>query len=89
VTGGEQVIADFVDGVVQVLDGFGDALPGQVRGLAAGGLQAETDLEQVADDPVEQVLTAMCPCLGGRGPGELGQVVVPRGLGWRPGSRSG
>jgi hypothetical protein len=53
VTGGEQVIADFVDGVVQVLDGFGDALPGQVRGLAAGGLQAETNLEQVADGPVE------------------------------------
>jgi hypothetical protein len=68
VTRSVHVIANLVDGVVQALDGFGDALPGNVRGLAAGGLQAETDLEPVADDPVEWLLAGhrrssdSCPC---------------------------
>jgi hypothetical protein len=75
------VVTDFVDGVVQVLESFGDPLPGRVMRQADGRLQAQADMEQAVDNPVEQVLTAVC--LFGRHsrPGQVHQVITLPGLG--------
>jgi len=35
--GGEHVVTDFVDGVVQMLEGFGDLLPGSVMRQGGAG----------------------------------------------------
>ena len=44
--GGEHVVTDFVDGVVQMLEGFGDLLPGSVmrQGGAGSGSVSYTHL---------------------------------------------
>jgi hypothetical protein len=87
--GGKHVVTDFVDGVVQVLESFDDPLPRRVMGQADSSLQAQADLEQAADNPVEQVLTAVC--LFGRhsSPGQLHQVITLPGLGEVPDHRQG
>ena len=51
--GSEYMIADLVDDVVQPLERLADPLPGQFCGLGCGRIQAEPDMEQGADDPVE------------------------------------
>ena len=50
------MIADLADRVIQPLQRLADPLPGQLGGLARGRVQAEPDVEQAADDPVQQVL---------------------------------
>ena len=55
------MIADLVDGVVQPLERIADPLPGHFSGLASGRVHAEPDVEQAADDPVQQVFGAPRP----------------------------
>ena len=50
------MIADLADGVIQPPQRLADPIPGQLGGLACGRVQAEPDVEQAADDPVQQVL---------------------------------
>jgi hypothetical protein len=82
--GSEHVVADLMDGVVELAQRIGDALAGHLAGQVSRGLQAEPDLEQAADDPVEQLLVAVCVLGdGGAGPGPRGpRAAGPR---WRPG----
>jgi len=53
--------ADLADGVIQPLQCLADPLPGQLGGLARGRVQAGTDVEQAADDPVQQVPGVLHP----------------------------
>src|ERR1019366_7897483 len=78
--GGEYMVADLADRVVQVPESFCDAQFGHVAGQVDGSLQADADMEKAVDDPVEQFLATMC-LLGDSGPGEVGEVVAPPGLG--------
>ena len=55
---GEEVITDLMDGLIEALESGGDAPPGHIMGQAGGFLQAQADMEQSVDDPVEQVLAA-------------------------------
>ena len=54
--GPEDMTADLADRVIQPLQRLADPLPGQLGGLGRGRVQAEPDVEQAADDPVQQVL---------------------------------
>jgi hypothetical protein len=51
--GGKCVVADLADGLVEVPDRCGDALPGRVRGQLHRHVQAEPDVEEAGDDGVE------------------------------------
>jgi hypothetical protein len=53
---GEYVVADLPDCLVNVPESLHDAAPVRLVGQVQGGLQAEADIEKVADDPVEQFL---------------------------------
>lgn len=70
-TGAEYVVTDLVDGVVKALQGFGDPSPGYVVGQVDGGLQAQADIEQAIDDPVEQFLAAVYLLRSDSSPGEV------------------
>ena len=52
--GGECVVTDLADGLVEVPDRRRDTLPGRVRGQVHGHVQAEPDVEEAGDDGVEQ-----------------------------------
>ena len=75
VANGKHVIADFMDGVIQPAQGFGDALPGHVTGQADGCLQAEPDTGQVVHDPVKQLL-APVRLPGNSGPGRIREILA-------------
>jgi hypothetical protein len=81
VAGGECIVADLADGVVQALESFRDAFPGHVSRQADGALQAETDVIEAGRDPVEQLLAAVCLLCRDSGPGEIRKVFAPPGLG--------
>ena len=53
---GEYVVADLPDCLVNVPESLHDAAPVSLVGQVQGGLQAEANIEKVADDPVEQFL---------------------------------
>ena len=78
---GEHVVTDLVDGVVQMLQGFCDALLGHAVGQASGSLQAQADVEQAADNPFEQFLRVGNLFGGNSGAGEADEIVTPPGLG--------
>ncbi len=66
------MIANLVDHTIQNQDCFGDPISGQVGGLVGGGLKAVTDLEQAADDPVQQCF-AVFLAVGNCGSGQVGR----------------
>jgi hypothetical protein len=57
--GDEHLIADVPDGLVKVAQGVHDVLPVRLAGRVQRGLQAPASLEEVADDPAEQVLAGL------------------------------
>src|SRR4029079_7947230 len=61
-SGREGVVADLVDQLVQLVHRLAEAFAGSLARQVRRGLQAEPDLEQVLDHPVEQL------------PGQLGLV---------------
>src|SRR6516164_9931220 len=73
--GPEDMTADIADGVIQPLQRLLDPLPGQLGGLARGRVQAGTDVEQAADDPVQQVLS-MLRLFREHGADQAGEVVL-------------
>ena len=75
-----------MDGVIQPAQSFRDALSGHVAGQVDGGLQAEPDIEQAADDPVKQLLAAV-RLLGNSGPGEIREILAAPDLGGVPDHR--
>ena len=71
VAGGECIVADLTDRVVQALESFPDAFPGHVSRQVDGALQAETDVIEAGRDLVEQFLSAvwlLCHDSGPRDP---------------------
>src|SRR5271169_595907 len=73
--GPEDMIADLVDGVVQPLERIADPLPGQLSGLACGRVHAEPDVEQAADDAVQQVFGVL-RLLREHGADQVDEVVL-------------
>src|SRR5207244_2490438 len=53
--GREGVVADLVDHLVQPVHRLAETFTGRLRRQVRRGLQAEPDLEQVLDHPVEQL----------------------------------
>ena len=54
--GGEHVVTDFVDGVVQMLEGFGDLLPGSVMRQGGGRFWLPGNRPGVDRQPGSRVL---------------------------------
>jgi hypothetical protein len=81
------MIADLVDGVIQPLERLADPLPGQLSGLARGRVQAEPDVEQAADDLVQQVFGVL-RLLREHGADQADEVVRSRRLAMKPRSAS-
>jgi hypothetical protein len=52
VADGECGVTDLADGVVEVAEGFCDALPDQLRGQVDGCLQAEPDMEEAGNSGI-------------------------------------
>lgn len=70
--------ADFPGYIIKAVQGFGDALGGDVAGQVNSGVQAHADVTDAGKDPVQQFLGAVsvsgiCGCcpgqVGGLGPG--------------------
>jgi hypothetical protein len=82
----EPVVTDLPDYVVEAVEGFDDALRGEVGGYVDGGLQYEADVEDAGDRHVQELLgagRAICgPCCLLAAPGSSGggcvQVRVDR-----------
>ena len=65
---------DLADRVVQAAQGVGDLLHGHIMGQVNRGLQAEADVEEAVDHPVQEpAAAARLFCCGG-GAGQIGQV---------------
>jgi hypothetical protein len=79
--GGEQMVTDLPDGVVQMLESFGDPLPRHRVGTIDRSLQAQTDTEQAADDLIEQFRPALSLLGRDRRAGKAGEIITLPGLG--------
>lgn len=67
--------ADLMDDVIEPLERLADPLPGLLCGLACSRIQAETDVKQAGDNPVEQFLDVTC-LLGQNGLDQANEVVL-------------
>jgi len=56
---GEPVTADFPGYIIKAVQGFGDALGGDVAGQVNSGVQAHADVTDAGKDPVQQFLGAV------------------------------
>jgi len=79
--GREGRVADLADGVVEVFEGFIDALPGGLWEQASSGLQADPHAEEAGNDRVEQFpgAASVLGCAGGAG--QASGVFGPPGHG--------
>ena len=68
------MVLDVADRVVEPPQGLGDPLPGRVVRQFDGLLQAEADVIEAADNPVEQFPSPVALPRGGGGTGEVGEV---------------
>ena len=79
--GGEHIVTDLVDRVVQMLKSFCDALSSHAVRETGSSLQAQTDVEQAADNLIEQFLGVVSLFGRNSGAGEAGEIGAPPGLG--------
>ena len=68
------MVPDLADRVVEPPQGLGDPLPGRVVRQFDGVLQAEADVIEAADNPVEQFPSLVALPRRGGGMGEVGEV---------------